>query len=123
VLAVNTSTSTLPFVRPETRATTIYGRPLGARKHKQTIDPLGHRLAHYSVEPEQLTGRLPYSLNVKFISQMVPVNLLTEIQHVGFDYGMSPKQVADNLVERADTVWDRTWIIHPDGSAEETDAN
>jgi Cytochrome c554 and c-prime len=123
VLAVDVSSSALPFIRPETRATTIYGRPRGARKHKQTIEPLGHRLARYSVEPKQLSGHLPYTLNVKFISQMVPVNLLTEIQHVGFDYGMSPKQVADNLVARADTVWDRTWIIHPDGSIEETGAN
>jgi hypothetical protein len=38
VLAVNTSGGVQPFVRPEARATTIYGRPRGARKHKQTIE-------------------------------------------------------------------------------------
>ena len=45
ILAVNTSLAAQPFIRPEARATTIYGRPFGARKHKQNLDPLGMRTA------------------------------------------------------------------------------
>jgi hypothetical protein len=101
VLAVNTSAAALPFVRPETRATTIYGRPRGARKHKQTIEPLGRRTATYSIDGRSLSGRAPYRIDVKLISQMIPVNLVTAIQGVGFDYGMSPKEIGDAVVAGA----------------------
>ena len=107
VLAVNQSLSALPFVRPDRRATTIYGRPLGARKHKQTIEPLGSRTASYSVDGDRLTARGPYDVSVKLISQMVPVNLIAAIQGVGFDYGMSPKKIADAVVDGAVVVWQR----------------
>jgi len=104
ILAVNTSAAVLPFVRPERRATTIFGRPRGARKHKKTIGPLGKRTASYSVEANALTGRAPYRINAKFISQMVPVNLLSAIQGVGFDYGMSPKEIGDAVVAGAQVI-------------------
>lgn len=104
ILAVNTSAAALPFVRPERRATTIFGRPRGARKHKKTIGPLGKRTASYSVEANALTGRAPYRINAKFISQMVPVNLLSAIQGVGFDYGMSPKEIGDAVVAGAQVI-------------------
>ncbi len=104
ILAVNTSAAVLPFVRPERRATTIYGRPRGARKHKKTIGPLGKRTASYSVAAEALTGRAPYRIDAKFISQMVPVNLLSAIQGVGFDYGMSPKKIGDAVVAGAQVI-------------------
>jgi len=104
ILAVNTSGAVLPFVRPERRATTIFGRPRGARKHKKTIGPLGKRTASYSVEANALTGRAPYRINAKFISQMVPVNLLSAIQGVGFDYGMSPKEIGDAVVAGAQVI-------------------
>ena len=104
ILAVNTSAAVLPFVRPERRATTIFGRPRGARKHKKTVGPLGKRTASYSVEANALTGRAPYRINAKFISQMVPVNLLSAIQGVGFDYGMSPKEIGDAVVAGAQVI-------------------
>ncbi|MEK9896915.1 MAG: hypothetical protein VW518_10910, partial [Burkholderiaceae bacterium] len=72
VLAVNTSVSALPFVRPEARATVLYGRPLGARKHKKTIEPLGHRRATYSVDSKKLRVGETYNINVKLIAQMIP---------------------------------------------------
>ena len=101
ILAVNESASVLPFVRPERRATTIYGRPRGARKHKQTIEPLGTRIAKYDVDEDLLTGPGVYDVSVKLISQMVPVNLLSAIQVAGFDYGMSPKEIGDAVVAGA----------------------
>jgi len=37
---------------------------------------------------------------------MVPVNLIYEIKNVGFDYNMSPREVADRVVEGAATLYD-----------------
>lgn len=107
VLPINTSLGVLPFVRPEALPTTIYGRPRPARKHKQTIDPLGTRTADYTVPPENLTGPGPYAISVRLKAQMVPVNLLLAIQDIGFDYGMTPKQVADAVVAGTLTIAER----------------
>lgn len=115
VLPINRSLGPLPFVRPETRATAIYGRPRSARKHKQTIDPLGHRIADYLVPGEKLGGNFPLKVDVRFIAQMVPVNLVAAIQGVGFDYGMSAREIADNVVAGAHTVFARSFEIGPDG--------
>ena len=107
VLAVNESVSALPFIRPETRPTTLYGRPLGARKHKQTIEPLGSRVAKYTIDGERLTAPGPYDVSIRLISQMVPVNLIAAIQGAGFDYGMSPKGIADRIVAGSSVIWER----------------
>ena len=108
VLAVNYSPDPLPFLRPSTRSTHLLGRPLGARKHRTTIGPLQSRFATYKVSKKALRGSQgPYMANVKLIAQMVPVNLIDEIQDVGFDYFMSPREVADRVVEGAQILWDR----------------
>lgn len=107
VLAVNTSTDVLPFVRPETRATTIYGRPRGARKHKQTIEPNASRTATYDIPGNRLKPGETYSISVSLISQMVPVNLIAAIQGAGFDYGMSPAQIAREIVRGSSVLWTR----------------
>ena len=98
VLAVNYSPSPLPFLRPERRSSVLLGRPGGARKHKQGIGPLDSRWARYRVTKKQLTGRGPYRAVVQLKAAMVPVNLINEIRDVGFDYGMSARDVADVLV-------------------------
>jgi hypothetical protein len=38
---------------------------------------------------------------------MVPPNLIDEIKDVGFDYGMSPREVADAVVAGQIVVWSR----------------
>ncbi len=111
VLPINTSQGVLPFVRPETLPTTIYGRPRTARKHKQTIDPLGRRTAEYTVPAADLTGDGPYAISVKLKAQMVPVNLILAIQDIGFDYGMSPRQVADAIVDGTLTIAERETVV------------
>jgi len=121
VLTLNHSLSPRPFVRPETRATTLYGRPRGARKHKMTIPPLGKKTARYSIPRSALTGPAPYTVNVKLIAQMVPVNLIAAIQSVGFDYGMSPKQIADRVVEGADTLYEKEVTVDLGGSEQMAD--
>lgn len=111
VLPINTSQGVLPFVRPEALPTTIYGRPRSARKHKKTVDPLGRRTAEYSVPAAALTGPGPYAIAVKLKAQMVPVNLILAIQDIGFDYGMSPRQVADAVVDGTLIIAEREAIV------------
>ncbi|MGF1451976.1 MAG: multiheme c-type cytochrome [Opitutales bacterium] len=106
VLAVNLSPDPLPFIRPEGRPTILTGRPSGARKQSRMLPPSGFRWADYKVPSENLTGRPPYSVNVQFLAQMVPINLIAEIQDVGFDYGMSPRLIADRIKEQAHVLWD-----------------
>ena len=98
ILAVPYSLDPLPYIRPATRPFTVLGRPLGARKHKHNIEPNGQRWAKYHVQPSQLTGCNTYHAQVELISGMVPVNLVQEISDVGFDYGMSAREVADAVV-------------------------
>ncbi len=94
-------------MRPETRATTIYGRPRGARKHKQTIEPNASRTATYDIPGNRLKPGETYSISVSLISQMVPVNLIAAIQGAGFDYGMSPAQIAREIVRGSSVLWTR----------------
>ncbi len=99
VLAVNYSPDPLPFLRPSTSSTVLTGRPVGARKHRQTLPPLGAKWATYTVDRDALAGSTgPYFANVKIKSAMVPVNLIHEIEGVGFDYGMSAREVGDAVV-------------------------
>ncbi|MGR9105436.1 MAG: multiheme c-type cytochrome [Gammaproteobacteria bacterium] len=105
VLTVNYSASPLPFVRPSTISTLLLGRPVGVRKQKEIIRSGQHRWADYHVASSALTGAGPYTANVKLIAGMVPVNLVAEIKDVGFDYGMSARQVADKVVAGHTVVW------------------
>lgn len=108
VLAVNYSPDPLPFLRPSTRSTVLLGRPTGARKHRASIAPGDSQWPKYVVTRSDLIGSTPpYKANVKLIAQMVPVNLVAEIQDVGFDYYMSPRTVATRVVEGAQVLWER----------------
>jgi hypothetical protein len=98
ILNVPYSLDPLPYVRPETMPFTILGRPIGARKHKQNIEVCGERWATYEIQPSQLCGTGPYTARVQLIAGMVPVNLVHEISSVGFDYGMSAREVAAEVV-------------------------
>ena len=108
VLALNYSPDPLPFLRPSTRPTVLLGRPVGARKHRVTIPPLKSNWARYKVEEDELRGTGgPYRADVKLIAQMIPVNLVYEIKNVGFDYYMSPREIADAVVAGAQVLWQR----------------
>ena len=107
VLAVNYSPDPLPFLRPSTSSTILTGRPLGARKHKQNIEPLGKRWARYRVPASALSGDGAYEIRVELIAGMVPVNLIDAIKGVGFDYGMSAREVAERVVDGHQVLWTR----------------
>ncbi len=113
ILPTNKSVDPLPYVRPATNADALLARPMGARKQSIVLPPNGFRWAPYKVTARQLTGAPPYRVNVKFITQMVPVNLVGDIAEVGFDYFMSPKSIADRVVERSQTLWNRTVVLPP----------
>ena len=109
VLALNYSPDPLPFLRPSTRATVLLARPVGARKHRMVIPPLQSKWPEYEVSREALQGtRGPYTADIRLIAQAVPVNLIHEIADVGFDYWMSPREVATRVVEGAEVLWERT---------------
>ena len=111
VLAVNYSPDPLPFVRPETRSSVLLGRPRGARKHRKSIAAGDGRRARYRVEPEALTGSGPYHVRVKLMAAMVPVHLVAEISEVGFDLRMSPRDVADAVVDGHLVIWERRAVF------------
>jgi hypothetical protein len=113
VLPTNKSIDPLPYVRPATNADELLARPPGARKQSIGIPPNGFRWARYAVNGRLLSGQPPYKVNVKFIAQMIPVNLMADIAEVGFDYNMSPKDLANRVVERCQILWNKTVVLPP----------
>ncbi len=108
VLPVNASVDPLPFARPPTHATLITGRPRGVRKHRMTIPPGTSQWADYEVTAPELKGHYgPYSAEIKIVAGMIPVNLVHAIQGVGFDFGMSAREVADAVVDGHQVLWRR----------------
>ena len=110
VLTINSSVSALPFIRPASRPNNIYGHPKGMRKHRRGIEPLGHRTAEYHVSPDLLKGEGPYTIDARFVSQSVPVNLIHQTMHVGFDYNLSPRALAEKLVDGAVVVAEKSAV-------------
>ena len=99
VLAIPYSPSPLVFLRPSTHSSILTGRPADARKHRRTIPPRGTKWASYVVRREALEGTTgPYLATIRLKAAMVPVNLVHEVADVGFDYGMTERQVADAVV-------------------------
>jgi nitrate/TMAO reductase-like tetraheme cytochrome c subunit len=115
VLSVNYSLDPLPYVRPEPFSVIFTGRPGGTRVQREGIEALSHRWADYKVEGRQLTGKGPYKIQIKFLAAMVPVNLITEIKVVGFDYDMSPRQVADAIRNGHLLLYDKEITVSLDG--------
>lgn len=113
VLPINYSVDPLPFIRPDARPTILQGRTLAARVHKRSIGPLGHRWHEYKVGRKQLTGKPPYQATIELKVGMIPVNLLAEIMFVGFDYNMSPAEVARAVVDGHQVLWKRELTIDP----------
>jgi len=117
VLAINKSVSSRPFIRPELRPTTLYGRPAGARKHRKVIAANGSREAEYKFSVSDVEW--PLSVDVSLVVQMVPVNLIAAISAAGFDYEMSPRAVADQVVAGSEAIWQRQLSISPSGAIAE----
>ena len=102
------SRSVMPIVRPDPRPTMLYGRNRNARKHRTGIPAGQSRTASYSVSRDELKLGEVYAIEAKLIFQPVPISLVSAIEGVGFDYGMSSRLVADRLSKGAIEVWQRT---------------
>ena len=107
IIPVNPSFDPLPFLRPLTQSSILLGRPVNVRKHRKSIEPNGSRWALYEIPGSRLTGKGPYAANIKLVLGMVPVNLIDDIKEVGFDYGMSPRDVAEGVLKGHVTLWER----------------
>ena len=107
VIPIPYPVTSLPRVLPSTASLVFTGEPRTERNHKKGIEPLGERWADYKVAGSALTGKGPYRAIVKLMEQPAPVNLLIAIQSVGFDYGMTPRQVGDAVAAGAQLLWER----------------
>lgn len=120
ILNINYSPSPLPFMRPPTRATSLTARPTGARKHRRTLSTKESEWAEYEVPEENLEGATPpYTVRIKFIAQMIPVNLLSKIKVVGFEYNLTARELANRVVEGAQTLYDWKVKLSPESNEAE----
>jgi len=101
----------LPRVLPSAVSLVFTGEPPTERNHKKGIEPLGHRWAKYKIGSKALTGNGPYRATIKLIQQPAPVNLLVAMQSVGFDYGLTPRQVGDALIGGAQVLWEKEMVF------------
>ena len=92
------STTALPFLRPTRLSLILTGESTVERNHRKGIEPLGHRWAEYEIDADMLSGKGPYKATIELMGQMIPINLITTIQVVGFDYEISPRAAADAVV-------------------------
>lgn len=112
VLGANFSTSALPFVRPDPNPNILRGRPLGLRLHKKGIEPNGVRWVKYKVKKGALTGSPPYRATVELKAGMIPVNLMTAVKDAGLDYHMTPRELAEAIVEGHQVLWSKEIELH-----------
>ena len=125
VIPIPYTVTALPIVRPTTLSLVFAGEPTTERNHRKGIEPLGNRWASYEIDGDELTGKGPYAATIRLHSQMVPVNLITAVQRVGFDYGMSAKDVADAVVEGSEILWEKmiTFDVHNDSSVSQLETD
>jgi len=107
----------LPRVLPSTTSLVFSGESATERNHKKGIEPNGSRWASYEIAGSELTGHGPYKATVKLMAQAVPINLITNIQSVGFDFHMTPREVGDELIAGAQMLWKREVKLGDAGSS------
>ena len=100
------ATAASTSVLPSPVSLVFTGEPATERVHKMGIEPNGERWGHYEIAGDALTTKGTYTATIKLISQPAPVNLLLAIQDVGFDYGLTPVQARDALVQGAQVLWE-----------------
>jgi hypothetical protein len=116
VLPINSSVDPLPFIRPMTFAVSFTGRPAGARIQRRGLEALTGRWPEYEVKADKLTDPGPYTIRIRLKAGMVPINLISEIKVAGFDYNMSPREVADAVLAGQSLLYDKEITVKLDGS-------
>ena len=115
VIPIPFSVIALPVVRPSTLSLIWTGEPTTERVHRRSLAPLDERWPEYRVSARELTGKGPYEVHIELKSAMVPVNLVEAVQIVGFDYGMTPRQLGDAIVAGHEILWEKKLAIDVDG--------
>ena len=116
VLPVPISQGPLVFLRPDASSNLLNAGPPATRKQALVIPPNGKRTARYEIDREALTGNGPYTVRLRFICQMIPVNLINEISKEGFDYGLTPRELANRVVEGGFVLWSHTLQLPTKGN-------
>jgi hypothetical protein len=116
VLSINYSLDPLPFIRPMPFAMNFTGRPTGSRIQRRGIEALASRWAEYKVNSSELTDHGPYRIRIRFLAGMVPVNLIPEIAVAGFDYNMTPREIAEALKDGQSLLYDKEVTLRLDGA-------
>ena len=75
------------------------------------IRPKGSEWASYKIDSDALTGVAKYDLKLRFYAQMVPVNLIGSIAVGGFEYGLSPREIARRVVAGKHLLWEQSLSI------------
>ena len=118
ILAPPVSRNAMPMVRPDPRPTMLYGRGRNTRKHRTGI-PVGQsRTATYRIPAGKLRPGETCDIQARLMFQSLPISLIYQIQSVGFDYGMSPKLVADRLSQGTTEIWRRNTTVGYGGPVE-----
>jgi hypothetical protein len=112
VIPIPYPVTSLPRVLSFPTSLIITGEPFTERNHRKGINPGSHRWGKYKVKAKQLTGNGPYQVTAKLMAQMIPINLVDAIQHVGFDYGMSPREVGDAVVAGKEILLEKNATIN-----------
>ena len=111
VIPANYSLNPLVFMRPSNTPAVLFGGIRDLRLQKMSIEALGDRWANYQVDTDRLNGNGPYNLNVKLVAGQLPPHLIDAISGVGFEYGLSARDVGDKLVELYRVLWERDAVI------------
>jgi hypothetical protein len=67
------------------------------------------------VDGDLLSGHPPYKADIQLIGGMVPVNLVNFIKVVGFDYGMSLRDVAEGVLAGHQILWHKELLMDTAG--------
>ncbi len=108
VIPIPYTVTALPIVRPTTQSLVFTGEPTTERNHRKGIEPLGRRWASYEIEGDALTGKGPYTADIRLNAQMAPINLALAVREVGFDYNMSIVDIAEGVLAGAEILWQKT---------------
>jgi len=111
VIPIPYTVTALPIVRPSITSLVLTGEPLTERNHRMGIEPNGERSQAYEVDSDALTGKGPYKAVVRLNTQMIPVNLIAAVEEVGFDYGMSARELAEAVVEGSEVLWEKEVVF------------
>jgi hypothetical protein len=118
VVPVNFSPSMLPFLRPYTMSWTLTGRPLGVRIHRHGIQVGDERATRYTFDLSQLDPEETYTIDVSLVAPMIPTSLIGTIAEMGFEYGMTAKQLADRVVSGHMPIWHYQTTLSADDAPE-----